>query len=718
MNKKGFEIQSNKFAENLKMKSYGNQTISDNSLLDIGNGLILYPIAGNLILFDCNICKEVKRFFISFSIIKAIKKIPMINNYLIGCENGSIYILDMDFKILYNYKPKEVNNVYSLDISTQLKYSNGKIYQYICISHNSVSKEDDDYYLDDIKNALSLIEMEIDIENSILKGINFRKIFTKQSTNNFSLFNYNEEQDINNLDLISFYWNDAKKINMIAIYKIDEKNITDNIFNEKEKEINEMNNEIIRYKKLYSSNNVTLKILFSCKKRNIFIFNLKTLSIEDFFQIEGVGDPGEFYVDEKSLELLMINKTAQLLYINISEKINNKIIPLDKKVDNLCEVILKDDFIRCMNWGLIRVKCKNNEKKVIIVNAYGIKIYKYQNELIEEYYSRPILTMSGCGACSLTNEIYVYGDLLGHLIIFDKTKEKYEKVQLKDEMIRAICSDKKNKIIYIGTLSGKIFKYDYNNKQLNILYNNINNNKEAITCLRFLYPNLYFSDTGGHVYIYNTNNKDIIYNYLAHKPQKDNTNIEFGSLSIKSEVWSFLVHEINNKYFYIVTGSEDQNIRICKIAINSEKNIIEQNKLIKEIKEHKYAVTCLDWTSIKANNILKEVLLSCSDDKTINIFDSFEEQFNLILKVDFSKCIWGFFTLTYCSFNKYEEVNDENNNLICIGTQAGYLIIYDISTKNIKFLEKIHYGGIEGLFFENNIISTCGNDNIINIIEL
>ena len=112
---------------------------------------------------------------------------------------------------------------------------------------------------------------------------------------------------------------------------------------------------------------------------------------------------------------------------------------------------------------------------------------------------------------------------------------------------------------------------------------------------------------------------------------------------------------------------------------------------------------------------MKEVLLSCSDDKTINIFDSFEEQFNLILKVDFSKCIWGFFTLTYCSFNKYEEVNDENNNLICIGTQAGYLIIYDISTKNIKFLEKIHYGGIEGLFFENNIISTCGNDNIINI---
>ena len=720
MDKKGFEIKSSKFIENLKMKSYGNQTISDNSLLDIDNGLILYPIAGNLILFDCNICKEIKRIFISFSIIKVIKKIPLMNNYLISCENGHIYILDMDFKILYNYKPKQVNNVYSLDISTQLKYSNDKIYQYICICHNSVSKEDDDYYLVDIKNALSLIEMEIDIKNNILKDIKFRKIFTKQLANNFSIFNYTEKKDINNLELISFHWNDKKKINIITIYNINEKNIIDNILNEEEKEINEMNNEIIRYKKLYFSNNDLLKIVFSCKKRNIFIFNLKTLSIDDSFQLEGVGDPGEFYVDDKNLEILMINKTAQLLYINISEKINNKQIPLNKKENNLCEVLLNDDFIRCMNWGLIRVKCKNNEKKVIIVNAYGIKIYKYQNKLIEEYYSPPILTMSGCGACSLTNDIYVYGDLLGHLIIFNKTKEIYEKVDLKDEMIRAICSDKSNKIIYIGTLSGKIFLYDYNNKLLNTLQNNNNDNidnKETITCLRFLYPNLYFSDTGGHIYIYNTNDKHIIYNYLAHKPQKDNTNIEFGSLSIKSEVWSFLVHEINNEYCYIVTGSEDQKIRIWKIKINSEKNNIKDNKLIKEIKEHKYAVTCLDWTSIKYNNMLKEVLLSCSDDKTINIFDSFEEKFNLILKVDFSKCIRGFFTLTYCSFNICEELNDENKNLLCIGTQAGYLIIYDIYTKNIKFMEKIHYGGIEGLFFENNKISTCGNDNIINIIE-
>ena len=81
------------------------------------------------------------------------------------------------------------------------------------------------------------------------------------------------------------------------------------------------------------------------------------------------------------------------------------------------------------------------------------------------------------------------------------------------------------------------------------------------------------------------------------------------------------------------------------------------------------------------------------------------------------KCIRGFFTLTYCSFNHGENINEDENNLLCLGTQAGYLIIYDFIKKEIKFLEKIHYGGIEGIVFENNMISTCGNDNIFNIIE-
>ena len=392
---------------------------------------------------------------------------------------------------------------------------------------------------------------------------------------------------------------------------------------------------------------------------------------------------------------------------------------MNKNEPNLSEIILKDDFIRSMNWGLIEIKCKNGQNKIIIVNALGIKMYikdEKNNTWIEDFYSSGILKMSGCGVCSLKNNIFAYGDLSGNLTIFDNNEEKYEQVKLNNEMVRSLCSDKDNNIIYVGTLSGKIFKYDYTSKKLDLMTTNQideNNNNEAITCLKYLHPNLYFSDTGGNIFIYNILTSSIIYKYLPHAPQKDNTNLDFGSLSIKSEVWSFLVHEINNEYLYIITCSEDQSVKIWKIKLNQEKNLVLENKLIKEIKEHKFAVTCLDWTYIEKTQ--KDYLLTCSDDKTINIFDASNEKFEMILKTDFDKCIRGFFTLTYCSFS---HEGKENDNLLCLGTQAGYIIIYDFIKKEIKFLEKIHYGGIEGVVFEKNIISTCGNDNVFNIIEL
>ena len=717
--------ESTEFANKIKMKSFGNQTISDNSLFDTGKGIILYPVEGNLIIFDCNEYKEIKRIFISFSLIKVIKKIEPYDTYLICCENGHIFILNENFNIIFDYRPSEVNNVYSLDISEQMKFNKDKIYKYISISHHSITKEDDIYCITNDKDAISLIEMEINMNKENISNINFRKIFTKQSLNDFSVFNYNKDKNI--LKLISFQWEEANKYNVLRIYNISKENIINNTFNIEEKIIPEMKTEIKRYKK-YIKNN-TLKLVISCKKRYIHIFNTNTLSLEDSFKLEGVGELGEYYIDENLLSILMVNTTSQLININIKEKICPKEIPLNKDEKNLSDIILKDDFIRSMNWGLIKIKCNNEQNKIIIVNALGIKIYiKDNNQWKDDYYSKSILKMSGCGACSLKNNIYAYGDLSGNITVFDNNKEIYEQIKLDNEMVRSLCSDKNNNIIFIGTLSGQIFRYDYNNKKLSLLTTNSINkinenndisNNEAITCLKYIHPNLYFSDTGGNIFIYNINESQIIYNFLPHEPQKDNNNPNFGSLSIKSEVWSFLAQEINSENLYIITCSEDQSVKIWKIKLNIEKNKILNNELIKEIKEHKFAVTCLDWTCINEKGNKKNILLTCSDDKTINIFDGSNEKFELILKTNFEQCIRGFFTLTYCSFNHINDENDfnEDNNLLCLGTQAGYLIIYDYIHKKIKFLEKIHYGGIEGVVFENNVISTCGNDNVFNIIE-
>ena len=347
------------FKNKLRMKSFGNQTISDNSLLDIGNGIILYPLEGNLIIFDCNIYKEIKRIFLSFSLIKIIKKFHDNKNYLICCENSEIFILNHEFKIISSYTPKEINNVYSLDISKEIKDQKNeeKIYHYISISHHSITEEDDKYSIASSKDALSLIEMEIAIKNGEFDNIFFNKIFTKQSINDFSLFNYKEENKC--LELISIYWDEENKNNNVKVYNINRENIINNKFFEKEKIMKEMKTEIKRYKKLDNSN----KLIVLCKKRIIYIFNLNNLSLEDSFKLEGVGEPGEFYVDEDKSYILMVNTTSQLIKINIAEKINPREIPLNKNENNLSEILLKDDFIRSMNWGLIEVICKNQKIK-------------------------------------------------------------------------------------------------------------------------------------------------------------------------------------------------------------------------------------------------------------------------------------------------------------------------------------------------------------------
>ena len=41
------------------------------------------------------------------------------------------------------------------------------------------------------------------------------------------------------------------------------------------------------------------------------------------------------------------------------------------------------------------------------------------------------------------------------------------------------------------------------------------------------------------------------------------------------------------------------------------------------------------------------------------------------------------------------------------------MIIYDIIDNKILFIEKIHYGGIEGVDFNDNLIASCGNDCVL-----
>eukprot|EP00828_Plagiopyla_frontata_P002737 TRINITY_DN10562_c0_g2_i1.p2 TRINITY_DN10562_c0_g2~~TRINITY_DN10562_c0_g2_i1.p2 ORF type:complete len:120 (-),score=19.77 TRINITY_DN10562_c0_g2_i1:1-360(-) len=106
---------------------------------------------------------------------------------------------------------------------------------------------------------------------------------------------------------------------------------------------------------------------------------------------------------------------------------------------------------------------------------------------------------------------------------------------------------------------------------------------------------------------------------------------------------------------------------------------------------------------------LGTILVSCSDDRTIRVYDS-EKQFQM--KMEFStKLREEWHTLTYIALQK-------EGNLVAIGSQTSYLFIYNLETKEFIFSERIHMGGIEGLVWVKNKLITCGSDGCINIITI
>jgi WD40 repeat protein len=101
--------------------------------------------------------------------------------------------------------------------------------------------------------------------------------------------------------------------------------------------------------------------------------------------------------------------------------------------------------------------------------------------------------------------------------------------------------------------------------------------------------------------------------------------------------------------------------------------------------------------------------VSCSDDKVIRFRDP-KDGFKILFEVQ-TTTIKEWHTLTYLAL-------EPNGHRVAVGSQNGYLFIYDIFEKDLLYGEKIHLGGIEGLDWKGNKICTCSSDLCINIIEL
>ncbi len=167
----------------------------------------------------------------------------------------------------------------------------------------------------------------------------------------------------------------------------------------------------------------------------------------------------------------------------------------------------------------------------------------------------------------------------------------------------------------------------------------------------------------------------------------------FGSIKNKAEIWSIA---LSPDLARIITGSEDQSVAIVDA---------QTLQVLRVIEGHTLAVTSVAWQMVPG---LGEVLVSCSDDKLARFYtpETLEPRLQLT-----SALITDWHTLTYLAI-------EQGGSRLAIGTQNGYLLVFDMLAEQFVFAEKLHLGGVEGLAFDHGRITTVSSDLVVNVVHL
>eukprot|EP00826_Nyctotherus_ovalis_P004654 TRINITY_DN11021_c0_g4_i1.p1 TRINITY_DN11021_c0_g4~~TRINITY_DN11021_c0_g4_i1.p1 ORF type:complete len:263 (+),score=42.88 TRINITY_DN11021_c0_g4_i1:73-861(+) len=254
-----------------------------------------------------------------------------------------------------------------------------------------------------------------------------------------------------------------------------------------------------------------------------------------------------------------------------------------------------------------------------------------------------------------------------------------------------------------GLMSGEIIVWNYLlNTSIGITERKqLFKGSAAVTSLKFSRESpfhLLATFTSGEISIFREteDNFQQLFNLMGHSAGIS-TDI-FGTLGRYAEIWSSAWDCDGAKR--LATVSEDQTCRVWQFYMDPF-SLSE----VFQAKEHKLAVTCVDWKNTK----IGKVLATCSDDRTINLYNT-EKGFEKIAQYSTGH-LSDWHTLTYL------ELEENGSRLVC-GTQHGYLAIWDLITKKNIFLKKVQNGGIEGLRWRGNIIATCSSDCALLITKI
>jgi WD40 repeat protein len=225
--------------------------------------------------------------------------------------------------------------------------------------------------------------------------------------------------------------------------------------------------------------------------------------------------------------------------------------------------------------------------------------------------------------------------------------------------------------------------------------------KAAVTSLKFACTaplHLLATYTSGEISIFKEMEEGFIQLYTTMGHEAGISTESFGTLGRYAEIWSSAWDY--NGMERLATVSEDQTCRVWELATEPF-SVLEVFK----VKEHKLAVTCVDWKNTK----LGKILVTCSDDRTIKLYNA-DKNFEKIAEFSTTH-LTDWHTLTYLEL-------EENGTRLACGTQHGYLGIWDLITKENVFLKKVQNGGIEGLRWRGNIIATCSSDCAILLTKI
>ena len=196
------------------------------------------------------------------------------------------------------------------------------------------------------------------------------------------------------------------------------------------------------------------------------------------------------------------------------------------------------------------------------------------------------------------------------------------------------------------------------------------------------------------------------WSFVAHEPSTDAFNLHFGSLGKFSEVWSTISN--SNQLDCILTASEDQTVRLWQLS-----DEISNPKLKQVLSGHTAAVTSVDWKQLKQ---VGEVLATCSDDKTVRIYQREAKEFKLQFVLD-TYFLTDWHTLTYMA------LEDQGTRIAAV-TENSYLVIWDLvdslkhKRQTVLFAKKIHIGSIESLQWKQNTLVCAASDCAFTFISL